>query len=147
VAEQKYRGFVEDLLTKEYDSPLKGVVASTVLGSREFVQKITESHLAGQSFDRSLPASRKLISRPTLKEIVSNVTMLIVEREDLRRSMSIYSCQRYSGAKLKEIGAYFGISDAAVSQTSRRLVLKAEKDRDIRDLLDRIETQIKYVSS
>ena len=44
------------------------------------------------------------------------------------RNISIYCCQKYSGAKLKEIGERFGISDAAV-QASRRLVLKAGKDR------------------
>jgi REP element-mobilizing transposase RayT len=146
-AEHKYRSFVEDLLTRDYDSPLKGVVASTVLGSRGFVEEITGSHLKGTSFDRSVPAVRKLTTRPMLEEIVTNVNTLLGEGEEFRRSVSIYCCQNFSGAKLKEIGAYFGISDAAVSQTSRRLVLKAEQDREIRRLLDRIEEQMKRVRS
>ena len=46
----------------------------------------------------------------------------------------------FRGAKLKDIGERFGISDAAVSQASRRLALKAETDQQLKKMLDRVET-------
>ncbi|MBU1565404.1 MAG: hypothetical protein KJ630_07230, partial [Proteobacteria bacterium] len=52
------------------------------------------------------------------------------------KNIGIYCCHRYSGAKLKELGDYFGISGAAVSQTSRRLVLKAETDPRLKKLIN-----------
>jgi len=63
------------------------------------------------------------------------------------RNISIYCCQKYSGAKLKEIGERFGISDAALSQTSRRLVLKAGKDRQLKQKIDRVEGYFGIVTS
>jgi|GEM_PF-6070943 len=52
--------------------------------------------------------------------------------EKQSRNISIYCCQQHSGAKLKEIGKHFGISDAAVSQVIRRLVLKCEKAQELK---------------
>ena len=66
--------------------------------------------------------------------------------ERLLRNISIYCCQKYSGAKLKEIGERFGISDAAV-QASRRLVLKAGKDRQLKQKIDRVEGYFGIVTS
>jgi len=53
----------------------------------------------------------------------------------------------HSGATLKEIGERFGPSDAAVSQTSRRLLLKAGTDEQIRHKLERVDALLKDVSS
>ena len=47
--------------------------------------------------------------------------------------------------KLKDIGERFGISDAAVSQASRRLALKAETDQQLKEMLDRAETLLRNV--
>ena len=40
---------------------------------------------------------------------------------------------------LKEIGAKFGIGDAAVSVTSKRLLEQAEKDTGTREALDAVK--------
>ena len=138
--QSRYRTFVEELLDSEYDSPLNATVASTVLGSEEFVREISEKHLGEKQAERSVPAVRALTARPALDEIVVKIKAEFGEQDALARSMSIYCCQKFSGAKLKEIGACFGISDSAVSQTSRRLVLKAGNDAQLMKILDRMET-------
>ena len=69
----KYQGFVEELLGSEYESPLGGVVASTILGSESFVCELTEKHVDGKRDDRELSAARKLISKPSLKTILAAV--------------------------------------------------------------------------
>jgi len=39
----------------------------------------------------------------------------------LSRGIKIYLCRQYSGARLKEIGAFFDIGESGVSQASRRI--------------------------
>jgi putative transposase len=146
-AKNKYLKFVEDLLVKEYDSPLKATVASTVLGSPEFVREISERHLGEKWAERSVPAVKELAKWPSMDEIIMKIKAVLGEREDLSRNVSIYCCQKYSGGKLKEIGDRFGISDAAVSQASRRLVLKAEKDQQLKRMISRVEALLGSVRS
>ncbi|MDA3819834.1 MAG: hypothetical protein PF590_05175 [Candidatus Delongbacteria bacterium] len=58
----------------------------------------------------------------------------LVENGDFTRKVIIFFCRKYSGAKHKRIGERFGISDAAVSQTSRRLALKAKEDQQLKKI-------------
>ena len=69
------------------------------------------------------------------------------EGEELLKNLSIYCRHKYSGATLKEIGERFGASDAAVSQTSRRLLLKAGTDQQIKHKLGRVDALMKNVNS
>jgi len=149
-AKNKYREFVEELLDTEYDSPLKATVASTVLGTEGFVREVAERHLGEKRAERSVPAVKELATRPSLDEIINKVKSVLGESHELTRNMSIYCCQKHSGAKLKEIGERFGISDAAVSQASRRVALRAGKDQELRKVVVRIEAiigQIHIVSA
>lgn len=54
----------------------------------------------------------------------------------LWRKISIHLCHRYGGKKLKEIGDRFGMGDAAVSMTSKRLLAQAAKDRKTKEALE-----------
>lgn len=145
--QNKYREFVEDLLDSEYDSPLNATVASTVLGSEVFLKEISERHLSGKRAGRDVPAVKELARRPSIDEIINKINAELNESDVLVRNMSIYFCQKYSGAKLKEIGDHFGISDAAVSQTRRRLVLKAENDQQLKKMIGRVEALLRCVRS
>ena len=42
VAKKQYRRFVETMVAKEYESPLKNVFASTILGDKSFINEIRE---------------------------------------------------------------------------------------------------------
>jgi putative transposase len=147
VSQEKYREFVENILDSEYDSPLKATVASTVLGSEEFVREISERYLGEKQADRNVPAVKELAIRPAMDEIIKKIKAELIGSDELIRNVSIYSCQKYSGAKLKEIGERFEISDAAVSQASRRLVLKAETDQQLKKMLRRLDALIGHVRS
>jgi len=118
-AKHTYRRFVEDLLRREYDSPLKATVASTVLGRSEFVREVSERHLGETHSERSIPAVKALALWPSMDEIIMHIKAELGDRAELLRKVSIYCCQTYSGSKLKDIGKRFGLSDAAVSQASR----------------------------
>jgi len=138
----KYRKFVEDLLDKEYDSPLNAVVAATMLGCAEFIQEITERHIDGKQMDRDLPALRTLTNRPSMDTIDQVVKSLVGAQARLVEKTCIYLCHKYSGAKLKEIGERFGIGQSAVTQVSRRFAKQVDNDRTLRKLVEQLEGEI-----
>lgn len=136
-AKKAYREFVSLALEQEIENPLQKVVASTLLGGSDFVREISRQHLAEKQPDRNVPAVKRL-SRPTLEKIISVIDNEMGTQENLSRNVSIYFCHRYSGARLREIGDHFGLSDAAVSQASRRMRVMSEKDAAVRELLKNI---------
>ena len=69
-AQKQYNEFVEEVLGKEHESPLLQMVASTILGTPEFVAAIQEQHLDGKSPHRNLPALKQLKGKPTIDQIV-----------------------------------------------------------------------------
>jgi len=140
-AESNYRKFVNDALKEVYESPLKGVIASTILGRPEFVREISQEHLGGSTSDWNMPAVRKL-SRPTLDEIIRMIEKAIGKNESLARNISIYFCHRFSAARLQEIGERFGLSDAAVAQASRRLRVASENDAKLREMLNGVAKKL-----
>jgi REP element-mobilizing transposase RayT len=142
---RKYKQFVEGLLNTEYESPLKAVVASTILGTPEFIAEISEKHVAGKQPDRSVPAVKELCGLHSLDEIVHAVNEILNGQEKLAKKVSIYFCHRYNGAKLKEIGEKFGIGDGAISQASKRLLLQAEKDQQVRMAIENVGKVLDFV--
>lgn len=145
-AGRKYTQFVEELLNNEYESPLKAVIASTVLGTPEFIAEISEKHVAGRKADRSVPAVKELTGLPSLDEIIKKVNEALVGQEKLAKKISIYFCHCYSGAKLKEIGEKFGIGDAAITQASKRLMQQAEKDLRVRQAIQQVGKVLQSVN-
>ena len=141
----KYKQYVEDLLQTEYESPLNSAVASTMLGSPEFIAEISERHVAGKQPDRSVPAVRELRGLHSLDEIVHTADDILIGQEKLAKKVSIYFCHRYSGAKLKEIGEKFGIGDGAITQASKRLLLQAEKDQNVRRAIEQVGKVLGFV--
>ncbi len=133
-----YQRFVEDRMGDEYESPLKEAVAATILGTEKFVQAVVEKHVEHRPVDRDVPAVKGIAGRWTVEQIVATTTAVVDKDENLRRKVGITLCHRLTGAKLKDIGKIFGISDAAVAQTSCRLMKGATDDEMIREVLERI---------
>ena len=50
---------------------------------------------------------------------------------------------QFSGARLRKIGEQFGLSDAAVTQASRRMRVASENDEALMKQLDEIEVKLK----
>ncbi len=131
--EGKYRRFVESLIGETYETPFKAVVASTLLGSPGFVTAVSEQHVGHLSANRNVPAVKQLSMQRTVEEVIEAVKRAVGEEGSLWRKISIHLCHRYSGMKLRDIGEKFGLSDAAVSVTSKRLLELATKDRTTRE--------------
>lgn len=132
-----YRKFVAEGLIQDIESPMEKVIAATILGRPEFVSEVSRQHLAGKQPERNLPALKRL-NRPTLDEIITGIEQALPDQSVRARNICLYFCHRYSGARLREIGEQFGLSDAAVSQASRRVRVASERDREIRGMLEEI---------
>jgi len=79
-----------------------------------------------------------MIDRPGLETIEQAVDSKLQNNANLARQVKMFLCHRYSGKKLSEIGARFGVSESAVTQASRRMRDKQHKDKKIEKLILKI---------
>lgn len=143
VAGKKYRLFVEEMLGKEYVSPLRGTVGSSLLGSPGFIEEITTVHVKDKAAGRDLPAVRQLTIQPLPAEIIGEVNKAFPEDGKLARQAAMHLCHRYSGSKLKEIGNHFAVKESAVTEGSRRFAAKLEEDKELRDRVEKVKKGLK----
>lgn len=141
-AQQRYRNFVEDLLGEAYESPLKRAVGG-ILGPPGFIEEVTARHLQGKAVDREVPALRELVARPSPEQIVRAVEAVIGDDAKQARRASIYFFHRFSGLKLRDLGAFFNVRESAISEASRRFSLKLQSDESLRDVVGKIREVLK----
>ena len=141
-AQRGYRDFVESLLGQEYETPLRDVVNSTFLGSVDFVNEIKDKFLKDKKADRNLPLLRELATRPAIDQIEKAVEWIVGGNEVLSKQVKLFFCHRYSGRKLKEIGARFNIGESGVSQASRRVSVKIKTDKSLMKRIKLIEKEL-----
>lgn len=139
-ARKRYRNFVH--IDQEYKSPLAELSHSVILGGEEFIAEIETRFLRDKQPDRDLPTLKDLSSRPGMGQIEKAVDSVLQSDEKLARQVKLHMCHRHSGMKLKEIGQRFGIRESGVTQASRRISMKAEKDKMLREIVKMIETNI-----
>ena len=142
VARKQYRMFVESMVDVEYESPLKNVFASTILGDRSFINQIREKHLDRKRLDRDLPDLKQFNEMPDLAEIIKQAGKVLSEEAPLLKRVQIYLCHRFSGKKLKDIGLQFGIGVSGVSQASRRVALQIKDDKKLKKKIDKIISEL-----
>jgi hypothetical protein len=131
-AQEYYRNFVEDLLAKEYSSPLNKTISSTVLGSADFVEQIMKVHFEKETYRPDVPAVRSLNRRFNIDEIISKTQELFPDSR-VGRDVSLHLCHQYTGETLKKIGSRFGLSDSGVAKAGMRLKKQMELDSKLYD--------------
>jgi REP element-mobilizing transposase RayT len=141
-AMKRYHDFVVSVIDQEYESPLAELSNPVILGSEAFVAEIKDQFLRDKETGRDLPAMRNLVSRPGLDEIEKAVDSALASDKKLARQIKLYVCHRYSGRKLSEIGNRFGIGQSGVTQASRRISMKAQKEKNLAKLLKRIDRDL-----
>ena len=139
---KRYKEFVNAKMIGKYESPLQNTVASTILGSDNFIDKIRERYLKDRKKDRDLPALSELASTPDVNEIYNIIKSEVKDNSSLLRNYTLYLCRNYSGKTLKEIGNYFGISEAAVSQANYRFCHRLEKDKKLKKRIRHIQKRV-----
>jgi hypothetical protein len=141
-AQTKYEKFVNVLIDQDYQSPLTEVVGSTILGSPDFIAFIRDRYLKGRKADKELPALRELSEKVSMSDIFEEVESVFGNEGEPKRNIKLYLCQRYTGEKLKDIGKHFGIGESGVSQASRRIARKIDRDKKLKRKIEKIEKKL-----
>jgi hypothetical protein len=102
---------------------------------------VQREHLDQGNDDRNLPALRALTRDRSINQIIGLVGENIVDKE-LARKISIHLCHRFSGEKLRNIGERFGLSEPGVTQASRRMADKTEKNKLLGQWLKEIKERL-----
>jgi putative transposase len=139
----RYRKFVEELQDRDYDSPLRKAIGAAVLGSADFVERVTANHLDDREHEKDLPALRQLISKPSPEQILKAIENDFATNNKLARQVGMYLCHRYSGKKIREIGELFGVGSSAVTEASRRLQERIEGDSKLKEAIQGVKIKLK----
>jgi putative transposase len=141
-SQKNYKKFVSMMINKEYESPLKDVVSSTLLGTQGFIGGIKEKYLSNQKEDKNVPALKDLKRKITIEDISDEVDKAIKEDMKLGRIIKIYLSQRNSGEMLEDIGERFGIGGSGVCQVGRRISERLKKDKELAKTVKKIEDNL-----
>jgi len=134
-----YRDFVEEAARKEVRNPLKEVVGSTFLCSQSYIEQVVRSGGIPRNDDkRNVPALRVLHKRPSLMEIEKWIGGVISREEGIFRKFCLYFSHRFGGYSLEEIGAYYGMKGAAVSQAARRFQKRIREDSALQQIENKL---------
>jgi putative transposase len=142
-AQEKYKTFVNQLAKENYETPLKDLFASTILGCAEFITYLKEHHLKDTQPDRNVPATRRLSEMLSMPDIIEKVDQAVFD-ERLSRNIKLYLCREFTGERLKEIGDRFHVSESAVSHAARKMSELVAKDKTIRKGVEAIVKELKY---
>ncbi|MDY6857630.1 MAG: hypothetical protein SWO11_23600 [Thermodesulfobacteriota bacterium] len=80
--------------------------------------------------------------KASLKDIFDEVESVFGKETALGRNVKMFLCHRYTGERLKDIGAYFGIGESRVSQACRRVKDKIAKDKKFKVKISKIKKRI-----
>jgi REP element-mobilizing transposase RayT len=141
-AERGYKKFISSLEEKEYESPLKEVFASTILGDTGFIEYVRKKYVKSKGTDKEIPAAKAFTEKSSMEDIFKGVDREFSEGR-LSRDVKQYLCHRYTSERLKTIGEQFSVSESAVSHAVRRVAKTIASDKKVRKKIDRIVNKLK----
>ena len=136
-AKREYKKFISILEGKEYESPLKEVFASTILGDTSFIEYVKNNFVNNNETDREIPAAKAFTEKASMEDIFKGVDREFSEGR-LSRDVKQYLCHRYTPERLKTIGEQFSVSESAVSHATRRVTKTIEKDKKVHKKIDKL---------
>lgn len=142
VSQRGYRQFVLSLIDQEYESPLRDIVGSVLLGSQDFINFIKAELLSERPPDKDLPALRQLTPRVSMQTVFEEVDAVFGEASAFTRNLKIYLSHRYTGEKLKSIGKQFGLGESTVSHASKRAKVQIDQNYKLKKKILSIEKKL-----
>ncbi len=85
---------------------------------------------------------RNFVKKISSDQIEEAVDLALASDKRLARPVKLYIYHRFSGLKLKEIAARFGIGISGVTQASYRIGIKAKKDKKLSKIIEKIKKDI-----
>lgn len=142
--QDNYRTFVMSATDIDGERLFDRVVGSTFLGSRNFIDTVTEQWIDKSNTDiRNVPALRNREKSMTLEGIKNTVKGVAGVKNPYYKALCLYMSQQYGGYALKEIGDYYGMKAPAVSQQNRRFKNRIIQDHDARRILGKVTEAVK----
>ena len=96
------------------------IKTSPVLGSPEFIEKITNRLAPDQIQDRELPDLRKLIEKHPLNLIQIEADRVLGRNNKFNRDISVWFACKQAGYVQAEVANFFDLSQSTVSNICRR---------------------------
>jgi len=151
-ARRRYREFLREGISSPVQSPFKATVASTLLGSSSFVDRM-KVWLHDRLPDAEVPAARELRRQIAPAQVVAAVCEVYGTSEDtLRargrrgnepRAVALYLCKRLTRVCLSELGQTFGgVGASAVCNAVSALDHRLQRDRRVARLVSQIEKHL-----
>ena len=141
-SQKNYRDYVNVFINQGYESPLRDVASSTILGGQEFIGFIKDKYLTDQKGNKELPALKVLRKRITIEDISREVDKKVKDDIKLSRKIKMYLSRRHTGERLDDIGEYFGIGGSGVCKAWRQLSDQIEKDKGLRKTIKKLEDNL-----
>jgi hypothetical protein len=143
-ARKKYQEFVNAGVNIKSESPLEKTVASSLLGSDDFIALIKDKYFDFKDNDRNVPAVKELKMSPDMAETHKKITAVCNGDASQSKKMTLYLFHKYSDKRLREIGEFFGIGESAVSDASRRFDVILRSNRKLRKEIELLRDQLKF---
>jgi putative transposase len=136
---QRYAAFVEEGIRQGFATPWEGLLAQTVLGNPDFVQKLKKMKIKGSPRDQP---SYRMIRNIEVEELIKQAARYfrLAEADLIRkrgrhrqeRALVMELLHRYSGLKQRMIGERFGnLDEGLVSRDCRAIRAKIKNDPKI----------------
>jgi chromosomal replication initiation ATPase DnaA len=136
---QRYAAFVEEGIRQGFATPWEGLLAQTVLGNPDFVQKLKKMKIKGSLRDQP---SYRMIRNIEVEDLIKQAAhyFRLAEADLIRkrgrhrqqRALVMELLHRYSGLKQRMIGERFGnLDEGLVSRDCRAIRAGIKNDPKI----------------
>ncbi len=143
-ARKRYQGFVNAGVYIKSESPLEKTVASTILGSDDFIALIKDKYLDRKDKDRNVPAMKEIKMSPDIEEAYKKIAAVYNGDASQSKKITLYLFHKYSDKRLREIGEFFGIGESAVSDATRRFCEILKRKRKLRKEIELLRDQLDF---
>lgn len=143
-AKDAYMRFVMENIGREKDIIRQNTKKSLLLGNDDFFADIKRRFIETRK-EPEIPILKEVKAKtgPSLERIKSITEKHVPGDKRLMRSLSIYLSRKYTQRTLNEIANFYGrIKYTGVSQAWKRMETRKGKDKNIKQLLAKLETEI-----
>lgn len=145
-----YKGFVYAGVS-ESENPLRNTYANSILGSEEFIEKVTSKYLRDKDISEQVPESKKLRYGKNLDEIAMAVVKYydidkrILTKRKVKfnrcKKVFVYLARKYTENKLGRIREFLDntVTSVAISKLFSRTDEELARQKDLKRDIERIE--------
>lgn len=140
-AQKEYLKFMIDGAKNLISTPFEEVKLGMILGSKAFTDEISEKYLNKITRDRELSHSPN-IREVLIEDIQETVRNKCKDKEMDLEKLELYIARKHSSLTMKNLGRIYDKSISAVNECIRRLGVRINKDKDLKELVSNIEEDL-----